>query len=378
MSNPKEHEDIKASQLVDALSPTVDAGGRLKIFFGYAPGVGKTHEMLDESLRRKKRGQDIVVGFLDARRRPYLSEMLSEFEVIPSAKLECQGTVVEEMDVEAILRRNPGLVIVDDLAHTNCPGSLNAYRWQDVEQLLENHISVLATLNVINLESLKDAVAAITGTVPSETVPDRLFREADEVELVDITPRALVHRLERGDLYKDSEAPPVFSEESLLAMRELALREVAGQVDEDVELLRRNKKAQRPWAVHDRVMICLTSTRSSMRLIRRGWRISQRMHADIFCVYVEEKAPNEREKKILQDDFNLAAKLNIPTVTLQGGVAAKLVEFAKEKSITHIVLGHSDRTRLQEIMQGSIINALTRDLKTVDILIVAAEAESAH
>lgn len=378
MSNPKEHEDIKGSQLVDALSPNVDAGGRLKIFFGYASGVGKTHEMLDESLRRKKRGQDIVIGFLDAHRRPYLSEMMDQFEAVPSAKLECQGTIVEEMDVEAILRRNPGLVIVDDLAHTNAPGSQNAHRWQDVELLLENHISVLGTLNVQNLESLKDSVAEITGSAPAESIPDRIFREADEVELVDLTPRALVHRLERGDLYKGAEAPPMFSEEALLALRELALREVAGQVDEDVELLRRTKKAQRPWAVHDRVMICLTSTRSSMRLIRRGWRISQRMHADIFCVYVEEKAPGEREKKILQDDFNLAAKLDIPTVTLHGGVAAKLVEFAKEKGITHIVLGHSDRTRLQEIMQGSIINALTRELKTVDILIVAAEAESAH
>jgi two-component system sensor histidine kinase KdpD len=212
--------------------------------------------------------------------------------------------------------------------------------------------------------------------MPKETLPDRLLLEADEVEMVDVTPRALLHRLQRGDIYPKGDAPPIFSEEALSGLRELALREIAGRVDEDVEEYRKAHADARPWAVRDRVMICLTTSRPSLRLIRRGWRMAQRLHADAFCVYVEEQAPSEREKRLVQEGFNLAERLRMPTVKLAGRPLEKLVYFAREKNATHIVLGGSERSRWQEILHGSLINALTRELKNVDILIVAAEAES--
>ncbi len=356
-----------------------DAGGRLKVFLGYAPGVGKSFALLDESTRRKKRGQDIVVGSLDSHGRPAVDELLGEFEQVPEKKLDYKGVLSHEMDTDAIMARKPQIVIIDDLAHTNAPGSLNEKRWQDVRDILDAGITVLTTLNVYSLESLNDQVAEITGVKVRETVPDHMLADADEVEMVDVTPRALINRLERGDVTAkeklDENMSEFFKPGNLSALRELALREIAGRVDEDVEEFKKSKAIARPWAAKDRVMIGISPTRPSMRLIRRGWRIAQRMHAEVVVATVEDRALNEKEKKTIQDDFSLAERLDIPTVTLKGNVGEQLIRYAKENSVTHIVIGHSDRTRLQEVMQGSIISSLTRELRTIDILVVAADAE---
>lgn len=356
-----------------------DAGGRLKVFLGYAPGVGKSYALLDESTRRKKRGQDIVIGSLDSHGRPAVDELLAEFEHIPKKKLDYRGTIIEEMDTDAILARRPEIVIIDDLAHTNAPGSLNEKRWQDVRDILDAGISVSTTMNVYSLESLNDLVNEITGVRITETVPDQILAAAEEVEMVDLTPRALIHRLERGDVIPneklDDSKSGMFKEGNLSALRELALREIAGRVDEDVQEFRKSKTIARPWAAKDRVMICISPTRPSMRLIRRGWRIAQRMHAEVVVVTVEDRAPNDKEKKIIQDDFSLAERLEIRTVTLKGPVSDSLIKYVKENAVTHVVIGHSERTRLQEVMQGSIISSLTRELRTIDILVVAADTE---
>jgi two-component system sensor histidine kinase KdpD len=283
------------------------------------------------------------------------------------------------MDTEAIIARRPRWVMVDELAHTNVPGAEREKRWQDVEAILDAGINVLSTLNVQHLESLNDTVYEITGVRVRETVPDRILGEAEEVMMIDITPRALIHRLERGDIYKPDKVMQAksnwFREGNLNALREIALREIAHEVDEAVEASRREQKIRETWATHDRIMVCISPKESSMRLLRRGWRIAQRLHAEIVAVYVESRTTGESEQAILRNDFALADRLKIPVVTVQGDVATEIIRYAREKQITQIVLGHSDRSRWQEFVKGSIINRLTQELRTVDILIVASEAD---
>ncbi|MBI1756124.1 MAG: sensor histidine kinase KdpD [Fimbriimonas ginsengisoli] len=380
MQETKHATPDPSEAMVESISPNVDSGGRLKIFLGYAPGVGKSYAMLDESVRRKGRGQDIVVGWVETRNRPDNVELLQDLETIPTKHFEVGGKTVEELDLEAIQKRAPGMVLIDDLPHTNALGSKNARRWQDVVELLESKISVMTTLDIRNLESLNDKVAELTGVHVDETVPDQLLQRADEVELVDLTPRALMHRLERGAIYPPEELKERqlewFTEGTLSALRELALREMAGTVDEEVEEYRKRERIERPWAAHDRIMICLSPTRPGLRLVRRGWRIAQRMHAEMVAVYVEDHSLGDKERLVLHDDFNLADRLGIPTETLRGNVAAALIEYARKNSVTHIVLGHSERTRMQEMVHGSIISALARELKTIDILVVASDSEA--
>jgi two-component system sensor histidine kinase KdpD len=352
--------------------------GRLKIFLGFAAGVGKTYEMLNEARRRKERGQDVVVGYVETHGRKGTEEQLGDLEVIPRKKIDYRGATFEEMDTEAILKRQPKWALVDELAHTNVPGAEREKRWQDVEVLLDAGINVATTMNVQHLESLNDTVHDITGIRVRETVPDRLLRDADEIKMVDITPRSLIHRLERGDIYKADKVQQAlqnwFREGNLSALREIALREVAHEVDEDVEAYRKERHVKETWATHDRVMVCISPDKTSLRLIRRGWRTAQRLHAEISAVYVENRPPTEAQKEILRNDFALADRLGVPVVTLHGDVANEIIRYARENQITQIVIGHSDRTRAQELLHGSIINRLTRELRTIDILLVADSA----
>jgi two-component system sensor histidine kinase KdpD len=355
--------------------------GRLKIFLGFAAGVGKTYEMLNEAGRRKERGQDVVVGYVETHGRRGTEEQLGDLEVVPRRRIDYRGATFEEMDADAIVKRHPRWALVDELAHTNVPGAEREKRWQDVEVLLDAGINVATTMNVQHLESLNDTVHDITGVRVRETVPDRLLHDAAEIQMVDITPRALINRLERGDIYKADKVQQAlqnwFREGNLSALREIALREVAHEVDEDVEAYRKERHVKETWATHDRVMVCISPDRTSFRLIRRGWRIAQRLRADISAVYVENRPPTEAQKEILRNDFALADRLGVPVVTLHGDVAGELIRYAREHQITQIVVGHSDRTRAQEFLRGSIINRLTRELRTIDILLVAdSEPES--
>jgi two-component system, OmpR family, sensor histidine kinase KdpD len=353
--------------------------GRLKVFLGFAAGVGKTYEMLNEANRRRQRGEDVVIGYIETHGRKGTVEQLGELETIPRKKIEYRGTTMEEMDTEAIIARHPEVVLVDELAHTNVPGSPREKRWQDVEAIREAGISVATTLNVQHMESLNDTIHDITGVWVRETVPDRIVRGADEIKMVDITPGALINRLERGDIYKADKVQQAltnwFREGNLSALREIALREIAHEVDEHVTAYRKEKKVKDQWATHDRIMVCISPDQSSMRLIRRGWRISQRLHGDIVAVYVENQAPDQPKQEILKNDFALADRLKVPVVTLHGDVATELIRYARENRMTQLVIGHSDRTRWQEFLKGSIIDRLTRELRNVDILLVAAPNE---
>lgn len=350
--------------------------GRLKIFVGFAAGVGKTYEMLTEARRRRERGQDVVIGYVETHGRAGTEGQVGDLPVIPRQRIEYRGTTFEEMNTDAILARRPHTVLVDELAHTNVPGSARPKRWQDIDALLAAGINVLSTLNIQHLESLNDAVYDVTGVRVRETVPDHVLHDADEVMMIDITPRALVNRLERGDIYKPDKVEQAkanwFREGNLASLREIALREIAHEVDDDVTAYRRNHHVSGPAATHDRILVCLSPTQSSLRLLRRGWRVARRSKGEIVAVYVESRPPRPREQETLRNDFALADRLRIPVVTLQGGdIASELIRYSREKGTTQIVLGHSDRSRWQEFLRGSIINRIARELRSVDILIVA-------
>ena len=362
------------------IGPPSEAGdtkGRHKIFLGFAAGTGKTFAMLDEARRRKSRGQDVVIGFVDPHGRKDTREHVEGLEVIAARSTEIEGKRYSELDVDAIIARHPQLVLVDELQHVNTPGSPRKQRWQDVEVLLAAGINVLSTLDVQYLESLNDQVFDITGVRIADTVPDSILKEAMEVEMVDATPRALIHRLERGDVVPDDERSEsiekLFREGSLSGLRELAFRVIAERVDADVLSQGAKTKVERPWAVRDRVMICISPTQPSMRLIRRGWRTGQRLHAEVVAVYVEEEEPSAKEKQMLENDFALAQRLGVPTVRLKGDAADELIKYAKDNKITQLVIGHSSRSRVQEMLRPSIVSGLIRELRTIDILVVAAE-----
>lgn len=366
----------------DESAPRGNGRGRHKIFLGFAAGVGKTYKMLEEARRRRERGQDVVIGYIETHKRKGTEAQLGELEIVPRKRIEYRSVMLEEMDTDAILARRPRIVLVDELAHSNVPGSARQKRWQDVEALLNAGITVLSTVNVQHLESLNDTVFDITQVRVRETVPDRVLREADEVTIIDITPRALINRLQRGDIYAPDKIEQAlsnwFRQGNLSALREIALREVAHEVDEDVSAYRREKQIAQHWATGDRILICLSPSQESLRLLRRGWRVAQRLHADIVAVYVATHPPSESEQKILHDDFALAERLNIGVVTLSGHVSEELIRYARENEITQIVIGHSSRSRWQELLKGSIVNKLIRELRTVDILIVTEPNQEAR
>jgi len=351
--------------------------GRLKIFLGFAAGVGKTYEMLSEANRRRhESSQDVVIGYVETHGRKDTIEQIGDLEIIPRKKIEYKGAAFEEMDTDAIIDRHPVWVLVDELAHTNVPGSRNEKRYQDVLEILAAGINVVSTLNVQHLESLNDTVKQITGIQVRETVPDNILGEANEIVTVDITPRALMNRLRRGDVYPVDKVPQAlqnfFTEGNLSALREIALREVASEVDRSVQTYRRDRRVSQPWQTQERVMVCISPDRSSLRLLRRGWRIASRLKADIVAVYVPVGKPTLQQQQILEGDFALAERLGIKIERTSGkGIAQALAEYAIAHQVTQIVIGHSDRTRLQELFGGSVVNDLIRFVKGIDVLVVA-------
>ncbi len=353
--------------------------GRLKLFLGFAAGVGKTYEMLSEANRRRNGGQDIIIGYVETHKRKETEGQIGALERVPRKEVEYKGAIFEEMDTSAIIARHPKWVLVDELAHTNVPGSKNEKRYQDVIEILNAGINVESTLNVQHLESLNDTVYQITGVKVRETVPDWVLGEADEIVTVDITPRALINRLQRGDVYPVEKVPQAlqnfFSEGNLSALREIALREVASEVDRSVQSYREENDVTKAWQTQERVMVCISPDKPSDRLLRRGWRISRRLHADIVAVYVPLGKPTLEQQKVLENDFALANRLGIRIERTVGTkVAQSLADYAKKNQVTQIVIGHSKRTRVQEFVQGSLINDLIYLARGIDVLLVAETA----
>ncbi len=357
--------------------------GHLKIFIGYAPGVGKTYSMLNEGNRRLQRGQDIVVGYVESHHREETDKQVGSLEIIPRKKVEYNGTTMEEMDTEAIIERNPKAVLVDELAHTNVPGSRNKKRYEDVEEILAAGINVITTLNIQHLESLNDIVKQITGICVRETIPDSIVEKADEVVVVDITPDALQNRLKRGNVYNLEKVPQAlknfFRKGNLNALREIALRQTAEEVDEDLEEYMKEHGIKDNWRTVERVMVCISPSPSAKRLIRRGARIARRYKcewivASVDCTNLFAPKLTPRLKESLESHYKLAKQLGAEVVKLVGkSVSGELVRFAHERHITQIILGHSTRTKLQTLVRGSTVNKLLKKAKNIEIHVIPNE-----
>ncbi|HLY20805.1 MAG TPA: universal stress protein [Bryobacteraceae bacterium] len=374
--------DSASSLKTDAVGGT--RKGRLKIFLGYAAGVGKTYQMLDEAQELRRKGVDVVVGYFEPHGRQDTIAKTEGLEFIPRRKIEYRGSVFEEMDVDAVLRRGPAVCLVDEFAHTNVPGCAGLKRWEDVQALLNAGIDVLTTLNVQHLESLNDEVWHITGVRVRETVPDWVVDAADEVVLVDLTAEALQNRLHRGVVYTADKAKKAmenfFTESNLTALRELALRHTAHEVEgrlSDLAAKARRAPAARPGAEppvrHERILICLTERPSSAVLIRRGKRVADYLHADCLAVHVE-RSPNRRDderKAALEKHLTFARNLHIDTHVLHGAnVARTIVDFARQQNITQIYLGRSGASSLSKLM-GSTVHRVVRLARDREITVVA-------
>ena len=343
------------------------ARGTLRLYLGAAPGVGKTYAMLGEGCRRKSRGTDVVVGLVETHGRELTRAQMGDLELVPRQRIDYRGTTLEEMDVDAILRRRPEVVLVDELAHTNVPGSPNEKRWQDVEELLDAGITVISTLNIQHLESLNDVVERITGITQRETIPDEIARRADQIELVDMSPEALRRRMAHGNIYPaeriDAALGNYFREGNLGALRELALLWVADRVDEALDEYRRLHGIDRPWETRERVLVALTGAADGDRLIRRASRMAQRVKGDLVAVHVSPQdglAPTARDALVHQR--TLVERLGGTYREVVGDDIGKaLVDTARRLSATQIVLGATRRSRWMELVRGSVIRRVIRD-----------------
>src|SRR3989454_6765284 len=278
-------------QWLEEASPAQKTRGIFKLFLGYAPGVGKTFSMLSEALRRQSRGEDVVIGVVESHGRKGIEDLVTQMESVPRKKIEYKGTVFEEMDVDAILARRPAVVLVDELAHTNIPGSKHRKRYEDIQELLAAKIDVLSTLNIQHIESISPTVRNITGITVRETLPDWVPMTANETVIVDLTPEALQNRMRRGDVYSTTKVEQAldnfFRRGNLIALRELALRQVAEQVDRSLENYMAAKDIQKNWGVRERIAVCVSSNPSAQYLIARAARMARRLDSELYVVYVD-------------------------------------------------------------------------------------------
>lgn len=354
--------------------------GRLKIFIGYAPGVGKTYAMLNEGNRRLRRSQDVVIGYVESHQREETDRQIDELVTVPRKKVEYNGTVVEEMDADAIIARKPYIVLIDELAHTNVPGSKNKKRYEDVEEILNAGINVITTLNIQHMESLNDVVRQITGIAVRETIPDYIVENASEVVVVDITPDALQNRLKRGNVYNLEKVPQAlknfFRKGNLNALREIALRQTAEEVDEDLAEYMREHGISDTWQTVERVMVCISPSPSAKKLIRRGARIARRykcewMVVGVNCTHIFAPKLTSKDREMLDAHFKLAKQLGAEIVTLTGkSVSGELSKFAQERHITQIIIGHATRTKLQTLVRGSTVSKLLKKAKNIEIHVI--------
>jgi two-component system sensor histidine kinase KdpD len=358
-------------------APPPQRRGRLRIYVGMAAGVGTTYAMLNEGRRRKSRGSDVVIGFVETHKRPITEQQIADLQVIPRRKVQYGNVTLEEMDTDAIIARHPQVVLVDELAHTNVPGSRHAKRYQDVEELLNAGINVITTMNIQHLEGLNDIVESITGVRQQETLPDSILDSADEVELIDISPDALRSRMRHGNVYPPDRARVAlehfFTIGNLTALRELALRRVAEKTETQLEaMMKGGGTGDLAWATTatERVLVAFDARPHSSQLLRDGVRLARGLHAPLLAVTVLPTA-NAPASKELQDMMRLAQDLGAEVITAVGrDVAATLAEVAREHHVTQIVIGQPARTRWQELLRASVVNGLLRLPTGADIHVV--------
>jgi two-component system, OmpR family, sensor histidine kinase KdpD len=369
--------------LLEAARREARQSGRLKIFVGAAPGVGKTYEMLQQARARKQDGYDIVVGVVETHGRKETQALLEGLEVVPRKRLEYRGQSLEEMDLDAVIARHPQIVLVDELAHTNVPGSRHPKRYLDVEELLGHGIDVYTTVNIQHIESLNDVVAQITHVRVRETVPDSVFDRADAIELVDLTPDDLIERLKEGKVYVPKQAERAlehyFSPGNLTAQRELALRRTAERVDEQLLTHMQAHAIPGPWAAGERILVCVSEDPRAAGLVRYAKRLADRLHAPFTALCVETRRSlqwSEIERDRVADTLRLAEALGGEAITVPGGdrgIADDVVAFAHANNVTQIIVGKSTRSRWFEILHGSVVHELVRRSGNISVHVIAGE-----
>ena len=355
--------------------------GKLKIFLGYIAGVGKTYEMLEAAHLRKSEGVDVKIGYIETHGRAETEALVEGLPVIPRKMVEYRNVMIPEMDLDAVLVAHPHLVLVDELAHTNAPGSRHQKRYQDIEELLDSGIDVYTTLNIQHVESLNDVVAQITGVQVRETIPDRVIDEANEIELVDLAPPELLQRLREGKVYvPDMAARAIeqfFNEGNLYALRELALRRTAERVDNQMLAWMQTRAIPGPWAAGESLLICVGPGPLSERLVRTARRQADRMNAQWSAIYVETPSHHRLSKEAKEQvsrTLQLADKLGATTASVFGiNVANTVIDYARKHNITRIIIGKTLRPRWQEFVFGSVVDQLIHNSGTIDVYVISSE-----
>src|SRR5271154_1805597 len=355
--------------------------GKLTIFFGAAPGVGKTYAMLEAARTERDLKRDVVIGIVETHGRYDTGALVIGLELLPRKKVEYRGVTVLELDLDAALARKPGLLLIDELAHTNAPGSRHAKRFQDVEEILDAGIDVYTTLNVQHVESLNDVVAQVTGVVVRETVPDRVLDEASEIRLIDLPPDELLERMTDGKVYMAEQARRAvdnfFRKGNLIALRELALRRTADRVDAQMHRYKTAHGIQRIWAISDRVLVCVSPSPSSARVVRSACRMAVSLHAPLIAAYVETPASlrtSEASRARVADHMRFAEQLGAEAVVLKGESAAdETVRYALSRNVTKIVLGKPTHPRWRDFMSPSFLDKIVRSSGDIDVYVISGE-----
>ncbi len=359
-----------------------EAEGKLKVFFGANPGVGKTYAMLEAAHEQRRDGVDVVIGVVETHGRAETEALVKGLEVLPRRAVEYRGTILQEFDLDTALARRPSLILIDELAHTNAPGLRHTKRWQDVQELLKAGITVYTTVNVQHLESLNDVVAQITGVRVRETVPDSVLERADDVELIDLPPDDLLQRLRDGKVYVPEQIQHAiqhfFAKGNLIALRELALRRTAERVDQQMEVYRRDHAVVRTWPAAETIMVCVNMKPRGPRLIRAARQMAADLHAKWIAVYVQLprhlRLPQEERDRLVQS-LRLAEQLGAETVTLTGeNVAQELLNYARSRNATKIIVGKPLRSLWKEWLFGSVVSELIHQSGDIDIYVITGEA----
>src|SRR5256886_4406404 len=369
--------------LLDAARRESDQAGRLKIFVGAAPGVGKTYEMLQSARAKLKAGVDVVVGVVETHGRPDTEALLQGLEILARRRLEYKEQTLEELDLDALIARRPQIALVDELAHTNAAGSRHPKRYLDVEELLSRGIDVYTAVNIQHIESLNDVVAQITHVRVRETVPDSIFDRADAIELIDLTPDDLIQRLKEGKVYVPKQAERAlehyFSPGNLTALRELALRRTADRVDEQLLNHMQANAIAGPWAAGERILVCVSEDPRAAGLVRYGKRLADRVHAPWTAISIETRRSlqwSEVERDRVADTLRLAEALGGEAITVPGGdrgIADDVVSLAHANNVTQIIVGKSTRSRWFEILHGSVVHDLVRRSGNISVHVIAGE-----
>ncbi len=354
--------------------------GKLKIFFGACAGVGKTYAMLEAARHKKRDGVDVVIGYVEPHKRQETEALIGDLERILTVGVPYKGVTLQEFDLDAALQRKPKLILVDELAHTNAPGSRHIKRWQDIEELLQSGIDVYSTLNAQHLESLNDTIAKITGVIVRETIPDSVFDEADDVELVDLPVAELLQRLKAGKVYMPDQAGRAvenfFQEGNLIALREMALRKTAQRVDAQMAKYRSLHSVHTIWQSGERLLVCISPSPFSTQLIRRTKQLASDSRAPWVAVYVEvpQKPTSELEREAIEKQLRFAESLGAETTILQGlNPTEEILRFAHEKNVTKIVVGKPSHSRLKDIFFGSFVDKLIRQSGEIDVYSIYGE-----